>query len=559
MGNIFAARRTASLVVASRPMAKYPPFGGDAAERPQSVRASLNYFNIYRLIVASLFLLAILVYPKTLGLGTQDPILFAWTSLLYWLLALFFYFALKHLKLDFNLLLVLQVVSDILALTLMMYASGGSKSGLSVLLLVVLAGAGLVGQGRLTLFFAALATVAVLVEQSLRVLEFGGDSADFVQTGIVCIGFFATAITARLLASRVIANEELARQRGIDLANQLSIGERVIRDMQDGVLVVDVDQKVRQFNPQAETLLGVRAPSWPDLAVFSVALTEGYTALDQSVGEVATLLRVPGNGNLLRVRYVRTGESGDVLIYLEDMGRIQAQAQQLKLAALGRLTANIAHEIRNPLAAISHAAELLREERRAEGQARLSVIINDNAQRLDRLVTDILELGRRDRAEPEAIKLPAFLESFLDEFAAHEKTDRAIVVQSAELNTVMYFDRAHLNQVLWNLLSNALRYCSGKSGAVRVEVRNNTASRRVELHIIDDGMGISAESGNKIFEPFFTTHSQGTGLGLYIARELCEANDALLEWVNNEPGAHFCIAGRSREWQQNQSVENGQE
>jgi len=539
-------------------MPKNASFGGDTVERPQSVRTSLNYFNIYRLIVASLFVLAILVSPRTLGLGVQDPNLFAWTSLLYWLLALFFFGALKHLNLSFNLLLVLQVMSDVVALTLMMYASGGSRSGLSVMLLVVLAGAGLVGQGRLTLFFAALSTVAVLFEQSLRVLEFGGDPSDFVQTGIVCIGFFATAITARLLASRVMANEELARQRGIDLANQLSIGERVIRDMQDGVLVVDAEQKVRQFNPQAELLLGVQAPPYPDLAAFSVALTEGYTALGKSLGEVATLLRVPGSGKLLRVRYVRAGESGDVLIYLEDMGRIQAQAQQLKLAALGRLTANIAHEIRNPLAAISHAAELLREERRAEGQARLSVIINDNAQRLDRLVTDILELGRRDRAEPEAIKLPAFLESFLDEFATHEKTDRAIFAPSAEPNTVMFFDRTHLNQVLWNLISNALRHCSGKTGAVRVEVRNNTSSRRVELHIIDDGTGISEESGHKIFEPFFTTHSQGTGLGLYIARELCEANDALLEWMGNEPGAHFCIAGRNQEWQQSQSVENGQ-
>jgi two-component system sensor histidine kinase PilS (NtrC family) len=527
-----------------------PPSVSYTAERPESVWVSLNYFNIYRLVVASMFLLAVVIDPRTLGLGAQSPRLFGWTSLAYWLLALFFYGALKKLRLGFNLLLTVQILVDILALTLMMYASGGGKSGLAVMLLVVLAGAGLVGQGRLTVFYAAVATVAVLLEQGYRVLDYGGDPADFLQTGILCIGFFATAISARLLARRVIANERLARQRGIALANQLSISERVIRDMQDGILVVDSGERVRQFNPQAEALLGVHAPAEPDLASFSVALAEQFRALRREAGESASLLRVAGSGKLLRARFVRAGESGDALIYIEDMGRIQAQAQQLKLAALGRLTANIAHEIRNPLSAISHAAELLREEKRAEKQERLSRIINDNSARLERLVRDVLELGRRDRAEPEAIRLGRFLEGFLDEFATHEKADRLTFVLDATQDTVLHFDRAHLNQVLWNLLSNALRHCSGGHSSVRIFTRDNISARRAELHIIDDGAGISEETHGKIFEPFFTTHSQGTGLGLYIARELCEANEAVLEWVDNDPGAHFRISGRNQAWQE---------
>lgn len=523
------------------------------AERPQSFWASLNYFNIYRLIVASVFLLAIAAYPRTSGLGSQNLGLFVWASLAYWLLAMFFYGALKTLRLNFNLHLMLQVTVDIVALTLMMYASGGGKSGLAVMLLVVLAGAGLVGQGRLTLFFAAMATVAVLLEQGYRVLDLGADSADFVQTGILCVGFFGTAISARMLAKRVIATEELARQRGIDLANQLSVSERVIRDMQDGVLVVDAEQRVRQFNPQAEALLGVQAPGRPDLASFSTALAEGLGARGR--GEVATMLRVPGSGRLLRVRYVRAGQGGDVLIYLEDLGRIQAQAQQFKLAALGRLTANIAHEIRNPLSAISHAAELLREERRADKQDRLSRIINDNAQRLERLVRDVLELGRRDRAEPESIGLMRFLESFLEEFSVRGKGERRVFALEGAPDAVLFFDRTHLDQVLWNLVANALRHCSLGPGSVRIVVRDNPSAGRAELHIIDDGEGIAEQARGKIFEPFFTTYGEGTGLGLYIARELCEANGAVLEWVGNDPGAHFRVAGRSHEWREERSTE----
>lgn len=529
------------------------------AGRPVSVWTSLHYFNIYRLIVASVFLLAIFIYPRTSGFGSEHLRLFVWTSIGYWLLAAFFYGALKKLRMGFNRLLSLQVMGDVLAITLMMHASGGSRSGLAVMLLVVLAGAGLVGQGRLTLFYAALATVAVLFEQSWRVLDSGADFADLVQTGILCIGFFATAVSARLLARRVIANEDLARQRGIDLANQLSVSERVIRDMQDGVMVVDSGEQVRQWNPQAEALLGAHPPPRPDLAAFSVALAGHCRNFRNGTKERVATLRVPGSGALLRARFVHAGASGDVLIYLEDMGRIQQQAQQMKLAALGRLTANIAHEIRNPLSAISHAAELLREEKRTEGQQRLSRIINDNAQRLERLVRDVLELGRRDKTSQEQLRLAGFLESFLDEMAMHEQVDRSVFSLSRDSYPALLFDRTHLNQVLWNLLSNALRYCSGRPGAVRIEVRDLPSSERVELHIMDDGTGVDEEARGKIFEPFFTTHSRGTGLGLYIARELCEANDALLEWVDNQPGAHFRIIGRNQRWQENQNAEDSRD
>lgn len=496
------------------------------------------------MVVACVFVFAVFFQGGTLSFGSQSPDLFAWVSVIYLVLAVLFRGAMQKIPHNFNLHLTLQVATDISALTLLMYASGGAKSGLAFMLLVVLAGAGLVGQGRLTLFYAALATLAVQIEQGYRVLKFGADPGDFFQAGITSIGFFATAITAHLLARRVVANEKLARRRGIELDDQLSINQRVIRDMQDGVLVVDVDGQVRQHNPQAEALLGVRAPPAPDLRAFSLALAELYPRWRRQAAEAVETVHAPGSGRLLRARFLPAGEGGHALIYLEDLDRVQAQAQQLKLAALGRLTANMAHEIRNPLSAVSHAAELLAEERRADMQARLICIIGENTQRINRLIGEVLELGRRDRAQPEPLHLLDFIETFLDDYAVQNSQVRQTVAMDVDEDVVLCFDHAHLNRVLWNLLSNALRHCSGKAGSIRLEARTSANPEHTELHIIDDGSGIQTSLRSQVFEPFFTTHNSGTGLGLYIARELCEANGAALEILENAPGAHFRINGR---------------
>ena len=504
---------------------------------------SLFYFDLYRMVVAGVFVFAVLTYGSTLSFGSQNLSMFAWVSVAYLALALLFFTTLGQIRRRFNLYLSLQVGTDILALTLLMYASGGAKSGLAFMLLVVLAGAGLVGQGRLTLFYAALAALAVQLEQGYRILAFGADPADFVQAGITSIGFFATAITAHLLARRVVANEELARRRGIALADQLRINQRVIRDMQDGVLVVDTRGRVSQHNPQAETLLEVRVPPDPDLAAFSATLVELFERWRRHSVEAAESFRVAASGRLLRARFLPAGEGGNALIYIEDMDRVQAQAQQLKLAALGRLTANIAHEIRNPLSAVSHAAELLLEEQRGGMQKRLISIIGDNTQRINRLIGEVLELGRRDRAQAESLRLSDFLESFVAEYAEQDKRVGQTIKLSVDGQPLLYFDRGHLNRVLWNLLDNALRHCRGEPGSIRLEARSSANPERTEVHIIDDGPGIEPSLRAQVFEPFFTTHSSGTGLGLYIARELCDANGAVLEILGNAPGAHFSIRG----------------
>lgn len=500
---------------------------------------SLGYFNLYRLAVATVFLAVGLFYRANSGFGAQDPALFVGVNVAYWCAALAFVLTHRRLPLRFNGLLTLQVLVDIAALTLMIHASGGQKSGLAIMLLVVLAGAGLVGHGRLVPFYAALATLALLGEELLAGRT--GEDANLGRTALLGIALFATAAGARFLGRRIVASDALARERGIALGNQMRVNERIIRDMHDGVLVVERSGRIRQSNPGAQALLGVTDLSGSELAACLPALARELDAVGPAEAERQVALRFTPAGKSLNARLVAAGE--DVLVFLEDAGRQQALAQQLKLAALGRLTASIAHEIRNPLSAITQAADLMREEKRAETQARLTRIVYDNALRMERMVRDVLELGRRDRIEPEQIDIAAFLERFLEEFCMHEKSRAELFRVEVEEGASLVFDRAHFNQVLWNLLGNAARYCGGAGGAVAITARP-AAGNRCELHVADDGPGIPEQLRSQVFEPFFTTHSQGTGLGLYIARELCEANDAALTLVDSARGAHFCITGR---------------
>jgi two-component system sensor histidine kinase PilS (NtrC family) len=512
---------------------------------------SLQYFNTYRLCIAALLWVSSLVAPSPFSILSPDGGVFHITVTSLYLLAVSASLLVRrYYRQQFNLQLTVQVVVDIVVLTLLVYAGGGLRSGLGAMLLVTLAAASLVGQGRLVLFYAALATLALLFEQSYRALEIDFEMADFFQTGVFCIGFFAVAISARLLASRVIANEQLARKRGIELKNQTLISQRIIEDMQDGVLVLDRAGRVKQNNPRAVRLLGLGDPSERRVDSYSSELAQGFWEWCKRASDEPMLVRAPASGLQLRARFVATASSeSDVLVFLEDMGRVHEQARQLKLAALGRLTANIAHEIRNPLSAINHAGELMHEECVGQPNERLLRIILDNSKRLERIVSNVLELGRRDRAHIEAIDLRQSLPTLIEEYSAKEKVAPAVIRFDCTGGGIVNFDRSHLHQVVWNLLGNALRHSRQGEGSVRISVADDVRDGWVDLHIIDDGPGVDENHREQIFEPFFTTHSRGTGLGLYIARELCEANGARLDLVNASAGtgADFRIAGRAVE------------
>src|SRR6185312_14573379 len=227
----------------------------------------------------------------------------------------------------------------------------------------------------------------------------------------------------------------------------------------------------------------------------------------------------------LQVHFVPIGggNPAPTVVFVEDVGRMRAQAQQMKLVALGRLTASIAHEIRNPLSSIGHAAELLEEDGTvAQGGKRLLDIIRGNVFRLDRIVQEVLYLNRRDRAQAEAIDPGIYLPQFAKEFGIVEKVPSEAIDVQVRTRQKLWFDRQHLDQVLWNMVRNAWRHGRKAPGSVRVIVGPSPAPGRLQLEVLDDGPGISREAQAHLFEPFFTTEAQGTGLGLYIARELCE-------------------------------------
>ena len=508
---------------------------------------TLQYFSVYRLCIAALLLFPSFYPAPALSLIGPRVVPYQFQILVLYFFANLISLVVLHIyRRRFNRQLTIQVLLDVMVLTWLAHAGDGLRDGFGLLLLVTLTGAGLVGQGRLVLFYAATATLAVLTEGLSRALGKIGEPVDFFQIGLICASFFAVAMLARMLANRVISNEELARKRGEALNNQITISQQIIEEMQDGVLVLDRGGRIRQHNPRIEQLLGLGDPEERNIVSYSTELALSFKDWCLRGGDEPVAIRAPASGIDLRARFIATASSdGDVLILLEDLGRLQEQARQLKLAALGRLTANIAHEIRNPLSAIRHAGELMVEESTSPTNERLLRIVLDNAGRVERIVSDVLELGRRDRAHREFIDLRQTLPLFVEEFAIKEgvSENRVSVDISGQVASIV-FDRSHLHQVLWNLVGNALRYSRGGEGSVRLYVQSRPRDHRIDLHVIDDGDGVDEAHREQIFEPFFTTHSRGTGLGLYIARELCEANGAHLELVGSAVGADFCISGR---------------
>jgi len=383
---------------------------------------SLRYFNLYRLTLAGIFVFLGGIFGSSLSLGTHNWKIFFVASLLYAAAAALSFVLLKLQWPRFNWQLAGQVVADIAGLTVLSYASGGIQSSIGLLLLVSLAAAGLVSRGKITLFFAALASIATLLEHAYSVLYDGADVAQYVQVGLLCMAYFAVAWLAHTLAKYAVDSQLLAQRRGRDLVSLSEANRLVMRDMQDGVLVVDGEGVILQMNARAEQLL--RKSISPDSSLSTVfPILFGQYALWKQTGSASRDTLQLDVGLQARVRFVaieRNAANGAV-IFLEDMRRVRAEAQQIKLAALGRLTANIAHEVRNPLSAISYATELLQEQQGDTSNRRLLQIVLDNTHRINQIVQDVMQLNRRDRAQPEVFELAAILRSFAEEFDLAER------------------------------------------------------------------------------------------------------------------------------------------
>jgi len=529
-----------------QPSPAVPPFepplpvsAGDSARR------ILWIIGLYRAICgASLLGIALLLDLRMLSVSAPNAYITA--AGLYFLFGLLTFWWIQRDPLPLPLPIVISALlaGDVAFVAMIMAAGGGSGGSLPILLFPQLAASGWLLRARTAFFHAALATITLLGLDLWRLTEGQISGAQPFQTGLISFGYFATVGVAVALGAYTKASEDLAAQRGIDIANLEQVNRLIIQDMQDGVLVVDLNGVVRGHNAQVTRLLGGfgRMRGGMRLAEFSGTLHDYWRRWQEDYSEPLPPFKVEPTQRLLRVRLVRIGSglNGGTLIYLEDLGRAQTEAQQMKLAAMGRLTASIAHEVRNPLSAINQAAQLLEEDGAVapEGERLLSMIRN-NAKRIDRIVGEVLQLNRRDRQQPEVIPFGEFIHSLTDEIVQAENIPPGGIAIDVAEDLVVIFDRGHLNQIVWNLVRNAWQHCQKKERSIRIAARAGYMGDAVICELADDGPGIPAELRGQIFEPFFTTRPGGTGLGLYIARELADANGAALELLPRSPGAQF--------------------
>lgn len=516
----------------------------------------LIYYNFFRGVIGLFFLFQANFSEVSSGFLRLNiapySILVLWTNL-YASSAAIGLFCSIFLRRYFQVQVAICAFIDIIFLCLMMYFNDGVDSGIGILLMLALMSASFVGSGKLVQFYSLCAAATILSFQIMGVMDLRFSSMTIPHAVILAAGTFVISSIAQSFGKRTFENEKLILQRSIERDNQILINQCIVERMPSGVVIVDKANHVLLQNPEAFAILG--AQKGDGLIEPLNTFFNGWrnhnapSEIDENVEykpNAGEFLVKNVNGQDLLARFEETNSTaGESLIFLENFSRMKEQAQQMKLASLGRLTASIAHEIRNPLSAIKHAGELLAEENPENIKKRLLRIISDNVARLDRIVSDVLDLGRKTQSAPEAILLDEFCIRATDNICANENVGRDVVELSL-IPVAVFFDRGHLERVFWNLLTNALRYSSHKPLSVQVKIFLTTDESQVELHVIDDGCGVSVENREKIFEPFFTTARQGTGLGLFITRELCAANNARLELApeSDGEGAHFVMTCR---------------
>jgi two-component system, NtrC family, sensor histidine kinase PilS len=510
---------------------------------------TLEYFSTTRVIVASALVLGTAaVGVRAPGAAGQAQGALAMALGYFGAAAVFAGMALYVHK-RFLLQVYGQLALDLVAVTTLVVSAGGVASGWVILYLLPLAGASLLLPPLQVFFICAIAVLAILVDAGLRALAAESGNSLLFQSGIFGAALFAVSALLRVLSARLASQEQLARSRGRDLQNQLAINRLVIAQMGEGVIVVDRTGRVRANNRAARRMLGLEPeaqltgerladiPAASELSVAFASWSEG----GRSEGLWSnTIVPTRENGMAvapearLRARFARPAAQSidEFVIFIEDVRDVEDRAQQLKLAAMGRLTASIAHEIRNPLAAISNAGQLLNEDARDPVLKRLAVIVRENTQRLNRLVEDVLRVARREPPLGDEIDLAQFARDFLTEFERDRGLAQATITAQFAADQRVKFEQSHLRQVLYNLVDNALRYASGAPGSVCMIVEPAPEGDRPQLWVLDDGPGVPFEARTALFEPFFTTRNQGTGLGLYLAREFCVTNRAELTYAS---------------------------
>ncbi len=521
-----------SLAELSRPIAT------DTSRRLQRL------VGLFRCIVAIALIITALAYTDPPVLGTRYPGVFLTAALIYLLLAWVGLLYQNQSK-DGGLALgPVQLLIDIVGITVMMHASGGISSGIGGLLVVFVGAASLTLRGRHAYLAAAISALAILGEQLASYMTGLSNASAFVPAGMLGAIIFMIASAAHPLARRLQETEALAHQRGIDLANMAQLNDYIIQHLRESIVVVDDLENIRLINQSAAKHLG-QGGSKAKQALHSVSpdlhrILLHWRSFGANADGTAKFVSADGSTQIhAHIAPLERREDGPVLIFLEDEGLLAEKVQQSKLAALGRLSASIAHEIRNPVGALSHAGQLLQESVEiGDSNHRLLDIISTNSKRVSEIVDNVLQLSRREPTHPERIPLATWIREFMDEFSTTLELsgDQLAIRGSKALDVRM--DPGHLRQICWNLCENAVKYGANKDGTLSVTINfgRMPGNQRPFLEVSDGGEGIPAEMRDHLFEPFATGRVGGTGLGLFISRELCECNRAALIFESRPRG-----------------------
>ena len=518
-----------------------------AMDEPELSWRVLATLNGFRLFVSLLLLIFFFGWGEPRVFGDSNPTLFAATAAGYLVFAAVSAVVLAQRWAAIHAIALSHVIVDIVAVIILTHASGGISSGLGGLLIIFIGAGSLVLPYQYPPILAAVATFAILGEQAF--LQFGDNQAptNFPAAGTLSAIIFAMALAVQPLARRIQASEALARKFGISLQNISELNEYIVQHLRESIVVIDADDAIRLINSSATQLLGASDPlSGEPLGVASEELGN-YVELWRSDMSRSShpefTLASEKTSARITAHMAPLGEGGrrdgPVLIFLEDISIMNARVQQSKLASLGRLSASIAHEIRNPVGAMSHAAQLLQESQGlADEDKRLTEIIQTHSSRVSHIIDNVLQLSRRESSRPMRFGLKTWLEDFAVEFVRTlELQEGEFTIQDIPEDLEVRMDPGHLRQVIWNLCDNAVKYAS-ETGGILVEIRAGRMQNhgRPFLEVLDCGHGVDAATAEKIFEPFFTARSGGTGLGLYISRELCELNRATLLYLDRPGG-----------------------
>ncbi len=511
-------------------------------QRLNPVDRAQRIFRIYRLAVSAILLLSYAVNINSGFIQILSPRLYLITNLIWFGLVVFSSISRLISRQDSISVNSINILIDLIAIAILAYACGGINSGLFFLMLPEASMAGMILPIRLSLLSASVASLSTLFIQSLLVFNHISDAAGFFPSGILGLVLFTTTLVFGTLGRSLLASQARAEKSARAASALRAMNDSIIARMETGVLVVE-NNVIRLANRAALNLL--RGENGEDLLLVDSDIRNindlgiQYEHWMDSRGPEFRAFTHPYSGINIQVQFSRlkSDDSDQTLVFLEDTRRLRQRAQQLKLNSLGQLSAGLAHEVRNPLSAISQANQLLQESQNiSEEDKTFMDVIDRHCNRMNEIIDVVNQLSRRIEPKIRAIALKPFLDELIGEIG-ESRTSPATINMEIPDNCLIEFDPANLKQVLTNIIENGLRYSEQATGVAEIDLSlgSHRDDRGYFLDICDRGPGISRDQVQQIFNPFFTTGSGGIGLGLYVAKELCEVNFATIHYLYPNP------------------------